>query len=457
MKLKIVLFVACLSCFSCKKYLDEVSNRSLAIISTVEEYQQLLDEEELYLKAPGIMEYGIDDFYLLYDNWYSNSTLIKNAYVWEKDIYAGGEVGGTSRDWKYPYEAIYYANVALEGLKQLDLRERNKDIYKQVEGHAYFLRAFQFYLLQEIFGQPFKPASSSVDLGIPLKLTSNLTEPIARATVKETFDQIVKDLKDAAHLLQNDYEEVNKYRPSKATAYAMLSRVYLTMQDYEQSLIYSNKCLDKYNKLLDYNQLGPAYTLPSPDNIEVLFAHRQVTNGRYVFFREASTIVDSVLYGIYDESDLRKKVFFKVNYEENTPFFNSLYNGSSFAFAGIAIDEVYLNRAECRARLGDTQGALDDINTLLKNRYVKGSFVPLVAADINDPLAKVLEERRKQMVIRGTRWSDLRRLNQESDHSVTLKRVLNGREYILEPNSSRYTFQIPKEEVLRNDLIQNER
>ena len=39
------------------------------------------------------------------------------------------------------------------------------------------------------------------DLGLVLRMTSDINEPTKRATVQETYYQIIKDLKEAAELL----------------------------------------------------------------------------------------------------------------------------------------------------------------------------------------------------------------------------------------------------------------
>jgi hypothetical protein len=69
----------------------------------------------------------------------------------------------------------------------------------------------------------------------------------------------------------------------------------------------------------------------------------------------------------------------------------------------------------------------------------------------------ILEERRRELIGRGLRWTDLRRINQETDYAVTLEKSLNGESYILEPNSVRYTYPIPDDEIILSGIRQNER
>ena len=99
---------------------------------------------------------------------------------------------------------------------------------------------------------------------------------------------------------------------------------------------------------------------------------------------------------------------------------------------------------------------MNDLNTLLRKRW-DGQFVPLQASNSSQALEKILVERRKELCFKALRWGDLRRLNQEADYQVTVKRVLNGQTYILTPNSSKYTYPIPDDIIKLTGIEQNER
>ena len=126
------------------------------------------------------------------------------------------------------------------------------------------------------------------------------------------------------------------------------------------------------------------------------------------------------------------------------------------SFTGLATDEIYLIKAECLARKNQVSEALTVLNTLLENRYKTGEFVPLSAATPTEALNKILLERRKELVWRSLRWTDLKRLNKEGAN-ITLYREINSNHYTLPPNDPKYVFPIPDDEILLSNIDQNNR
>jgi hypothetical protein len=100
---------------------------------------------------------------------------------------------------------------------------------------------------------------------------------------------------------------------------------------------------------------------------------------------------------------------------------------------------------------------MNDLNTLLMTRWKTGTFVPYQAANADDALQQILTERKKELLFRGTRWADLRRLNKDSKFAMTLTRIINGVTYTLPPNDPRYAMPIPDNEISLSGIPQNAR
>src|SRR5690606_2222613 len=108
------------------------------------------------------------------------------------------------------------------------------------------------------------------------------------------------------------------------------------------------------------------------------------------------------------------------------------------------------------ARLGNRDDAMTQLNFLLKHRYIREAFVPRIASTDDEALKVILEERKKELVFRGLRWTDIRRLNKEG-YGITLLRKLDGMVYSLQPNDPTYILPIPDYIIQQNDMNQNNR
>ncbi|WP_411274200.1 hypothetical protein [Daejeonella sp.] len=63
----------------------------------------------------------------------------------------------------------------------------------------------------------------------------------------------------------------------------------------------------------------------------------------------------------------------------------------------------------------------------------------------------------KELLFRGTRWTDLRLLNPNSQFAVTLNRTINNQQAMLQANDKRFVLPIPDVEVQLSGIEQNER
>jgi starch-binding outer membrane protein, SusD/RagB family len=450
-----LLLVLTLLEFSCKKdWLDAKPNLALVVPSTIKDYQAILDNNTgtslFNNNEPALSEVGAGDFYLPYTTWQAlDNAQERNAYLWSPDIYAGE----TAYDWNDTYNRILNENIVLDGIAKLPADQTNVAAWNNVKGTALFYRAYDFWSLAQEFAKAYDPNSASQDLGISIRTNPDINIKPVRATVQQTYDQIINDLLLARKLLPD--APLFPTRPGRAAVYGLLSRAYLSASNYDEALSYADSCLQLSNQLMDYNSLSKTSSRPvARFNKEVIYHH---TLEYYSAFTNTSPnlMVDSALYNSYDPNDLRKVIFFKDVSGFKTR--KASYGGASIPFGGIATDEIYLIRAECFARKNDVSSAMNDLNTLLSTRWVTGTFVPYSPGNSADALTKILSERRKELIYRGLRWSDLKRLNKDPKTALTLTRKLNGKNYSLPPNSNLFVFPIPPVEVQLGGLPQNPR
>lgn len=433
---------------SCKKFLDEKSSKSLIIPRSVQDLQGVLDGDGMNEAYPQSGIVCSDDFYLTGTTWASVPFIEeRNSYIWDKGA-------SNDNDWYYSYQRIFKSNAVLDELPKLKDEVATTAEWNNVKGSAYFFRAFNFYELAQIYAPQYSVHSAPQNLGIPLRLKSDIEDISVRSTVQETYDRIIIDAKESIRFLPltSNY----KTRPIKPAAYALLARTYLVMGDFANAGKYADSALQIYDDLLDYNtdiDVNAPSGVFQKFNKEVIF-HAETRIPYSLLYGK----VDTTLYSLYAADDLRKAAFFLTSGSTST--FKGSYTGKAryFPFQGFTTDELYLIKAECFARTGNIPLAMTDLNTLLIKRWAQGTFVPYTATNITEALNKILLERRKELCYRtGLRWSDLRRLNLDSNYQTTLKRALDTQTYILSPGDLNYTFLIPLSVIGISGMMQNPR
>ena len=442
---------------SCSKtsFLDKKPNTQLVVPTTLQDFQTLLDNQVVMQETPELGELSSDNYRMFYTTWTTLTAKSQNAYIWAQDIYGGQ---GKIPDWDFPYQQVFYANVVLDGLHKIKVNESNRQQWNTIKGTALFIRAYAFYNLSQLFAPVYDATTASMDKGIALRLTSDVNEKSVRANVQQTYDQILADLRQADSLLPEALPAANLNRPSRPAVLAMLARVCLSMQVYPQAEAYANSSLQLYSTLMDFNKLPYTTTsLPiSQSNQETLYQSILYSGSEVLVggsFKSVC-IVDSNLYASYAPGDLRRAIFYRIGGQTGFPYLKASYSGKSYCFSGLAVDEVYLIRAECEARAGNKNDALADLNTLLVHRWTDTVvYNPITAASASAALDSVLVERRKELAFRGLRWTDLRRLNKEGAN-ITLSHGLNGQVYRLPPSSHNYVFYLPPD-VLRLSGMQD--
>lgn len=425
-------------------FLNVKNQKSQTTVETLEDVAALLDNTSILNKTDYFKLISDGDISFTEAKLMTLSDIQRNLYLWKKD-YDPADLNKSA--WDAPYQQIMYANIVLETLQEMKAFGGNEHLWNELYGRALFYRAWAHYHLAQEFAEGFNPEVDN-QLAVPIIIDTTLPKKVSRASLKAVYDFIIKSLLEAEKHLPKKLSV--KTRPSGQAALALLARTYLSMQDYKKALHYAEKALEIDNSLIDYNLLVPINVMPFSEfnhssNPEIIF----FTSSNVPFMSIVGAEVNDDLYQKYVDNDLRKRVFYNQD-----KLFTGTYSGrADYHFTGIAIDELYLVKAECLARLKQEQEAVSCMNELLAFRCRHDAQIP------SPPSAKVLEwlldERQKELVGRGTRWSDLKRLNRSPQTQVDLLRTYEGNAYSLPANSSRYVFAIPKEEIDISGLEQN--
>lgn len=354
--------------------------------------------------------------------------------------------------WSSAYNIIYATNSLLEGIEEPE-SNLSTEVSNKLEGESKFVRAFTYFYLVNLYGN------------VPLITTTDyqVNSLVSRTSKEEVYDKILEDLTDASSLLSDDYTSGERTEVTRAAAYALLARVQLYLQNWEEaeknsSLVIQNT---QYEILQDLNQVfmknskeaiwqlspegrGQSLTNTSEGSIFII-------DPMWYFF--AILKLDDSFANSFDNEDDRLHnwvgyndelgVFFpfkyKISYSTDEPIEYSMV---------LRLAEQYLIRAEAKARMGDLDGAISDIDILRERAGLDPvkEFEPNLSQ--NELVSLIMEERNKELFAEwGHRWLDLKR----TDRAGEVFSNTTGWE-----TTDTY-YPIPESELTKNpNLTQNE-
>ena len=382
--------------------------------------------------------------------------------------------------WQQSYKSIYSANRIIG-----EIEDGESATLDQIKGENLYLRAMLHFNLVRFFGRPYVQ-DAATNPGIPIKDNTVTTDFPARNTVKEVYDFVIADLLKAADLMTVERSSIFA---SKEVAYALLSRVYLYQGDYANTIRYADLVINSDRYSLMDTESYQTYFRPVPEgNSETIFAIRHIiadTPGKSslggMYYNDpvsqatgwgeiyASTAYMKLLNKYPNDvrhsfvelqvdsngDTLRRgnvpKIFInKFNWQEGVANLNSpVY---------LRLAEMYLNRAEANAKLGNDDLAIDDVNEIRARAGLSGSELYTVD-DLKGKASVfevVLEERRLELAFEGQRAFDLFRNNLPVVKAYPGFHSADRYHQTINPTDARVIFFIPEREVVVNkNLIQN--
>lgn len=376
----------------------------------------------------------------------SNNNTFLVQFV-ENDIFTDNS--GVRAIWNSSYNIIYLVNNLLEGIEVSE--ELSTSLKERLKGEARFIRAFTYFYLVNLYKN------------IPLVLTTDyeVNSLIVQATESEVYEQINHDLQNARELLGVDYINNERCFVNKHAATALLARVNLYQEDWYQAKELSTEIINASStySLVNHEEVF------IKNNQEAIWQISPAGRGNILTWTaEGSTFIGTSYSSIqlrpefvtkFDTTDLRLNKWIG-SYTSDVRDFDFVYkykdrssidNITEYSVV-LRLAEQYLIRSEARARTGELQGALEDLNKIRER-----SGLSLLSEE-NSNLGEekiinlVVQERHKELFAEwGHRWLDLKRLNKASE--------------ILDPKKPKWEetdilYPIPAEERSKNpNLEQN--
>ncbi len=392
------------------------------------------------------------------DNAYISS---KNAgrFVGFDDFDLTDQCGRCEAEWLDNYEVIVNASNIINRFPDIELLSTEEDEAASLLGQVHGLRALAYWNLTRTFAKAYSH-DGGASLGVAINnagTTGEFVSP-ARSTVAEVYEQVIADLTIAID--KTDTDEGG--RISRAASQAILAKVFLYQEKWDQAELIASAIIDggthflyadgatwlgSWGNNIGSEDLFVVVNTPT-DNLGVNSIGGIIDQDGY-----GDVLATEDLYNSYSDSDVRKSIMIRGNRadgEVDALFPEGKYpNGETGDdyIKVIRLADVYLIRAEARARMGEEAGAIQDLTAVASRVNPDYTAVTLSGDAL---IEEILEERRRELAFEGDRAFDLSRTKK----SWTKFRTFDNLD--VDFNSDRLINPIPRAEMDVNpNMVQN--
>lgn len=387
----------------------------------------------------------------LFNGSFNGVTYKLGLYADELDNYASGinsfhdnslfdAEAGILDTWTKSYSQLYSVNALIEGVSaSAKISQKEKD---RLTGEGLFLRALVHFYLMNLYGAV--PYVNTTDY----KINSR----VEKIPPSEMTELIIRDLDHAKTLLSTDYNSSQRTRPNRFTAYALLSRVLLYAERWDEAADTASAVIN--SQLYSISPISSVFLKESKETIwqfEPNGAANNTIEAQLFIFTAGpppQVALTPSLLNAFEPADQRKVQWIKsvakgaeiwyhpFKYKERSATGTSKEYSIIFRLA-----EQYLIRAEARSEQGDLIGASQDLNVIRARAGLNGTS----ALSEQDIKSAVLRERRTEFFAEfGHRFFDLKRYG-----------MLNGALTGIKPgwNSTDNLWPIPAQELSANPKL----
>ncbi len=326
-----------------------------------------------------------------------------------------------SDTWTDMYQAINATNNIINS--EVDVPAAVQSEQDHIIGEAHALRGLIYFDMVRMYAQHYTFTSGASHPGVPLTLTFNPENKPARNTVKEVYDQVISDMTKAISLMESNSRSGNSNTLSSLSVKALLSRVYLYKEDWnnaeamataviesgEYSLISNDSYLDLWTNDNSSESIFEI-SMTESDNVG-----GNGIGGLYIKDGFGDYLPSNDVVSLYDPADVRLGVFTVDDFlsGDYAPFRMEKYpdNNGFDNVKVIRLAEVYLIRAEARAEIGtNIAGAQQDLDQVAQRAVATTPNNTDTGQDLKDA---IFLERRLELCFEGQRLWDLMRKKQD--------------------------------------------
>ena len=362
--------------------------------------------------------------------------------------------------WKRVLATLGNANLLLQYSPKIKEQFPNsKQDIEIIEAQALFIRALCHFDLNRVYAQPYNFTDNGSHCGVPILTTLPFPgEDVLRSTSAETYQRIIEDLTKSIEIFQG-YEPASAYYIGSTASEALLARVYLYMDNWDEAAKYASSVISKksltprneYVNMFRNNEAGK-------EAIFRVSTYKKSSGIRSFYnFESPSARPTDSLYSLFENNeDIRLSLLIEEKSQTKAclkyEIFNTIADDEKHHDPFILrLSEMYLIRAEALCQQNKLNEAAEDIKTLISR--ATGDDISQIILNYTDKasLSRLIEEERvKELCFEGHNFFDIVRRKQDLIREHSTNSTVKTLGY---PND-KFVLPIPIVEIDANQNIQ---
>lgn len=432
--------------FSCKKEFLEIVPKGQKVLKTTNDYEQVLNISNIQTFLPANIYMG-DEMAAMQSFYTEIPPRMQRLFRYDDRIYDAGatpdEFSSAATNEAIYIRRLYVFNKVINNV--MDSEGGTDAQKKAILAQAKVLRAICNFMFLSDFSKPYNATTAATDLGIPDITKSDVNQTnFVRLSQKANYELMINDINESIPDLGI---LTHRRKISKLTAYTYLARIYFAMNNFtaaKTNLDLAFLEIPKANipvALYDYNVVmnpaggaqswlphnGFSYSGNKPQVINDTETIFNIDATKTLFSAPNTFVLSEETVKLFDLTDRRLYKTDDLDFDGVLVYPRGMRR-PQFAFledVGPVLPDLYLMRAEARARTNDLAGAVQDVQALrVKRTSAAAAPVPsAIAADQNKLVRFILDERIRELFFTGNRWLDMRRLSQDPIYGDHVKYI----------------------------------
>ena len=434
---------------SCNEFLG-ILPKGEKIPTTLADYEALIRNEEYHSNDFTQALNLLNDVYVAPE--YLNAISLESInYKWMEDEDRIFYNNSDEMAYYDTYEAIFAWNLILQNAA--DMTECTEEERAALVAQAKVLRAMNYFNILNYYADTYEASTAAEKLSVPLITSPDMNAPSEQVTIARIYEFILTDLQDALPDLPE--ESATVLHPNKGAGYAMLARVYLQMENYEDALTNANLALKQNDALFDWTQYYEENReqIELPDDWTTSYPSVGLDNPENYIFRYGTNSqrnsglgrMPLVRGSLFEEGDAYFASSWKKRYMSPDTLYYGIRN-DYFNGGGITTPEMYYIKAECIARQGGQDNineAMSILNTVRRTRIFAEDYHDLSTSSVEEAVRLIIQSKANQYVQTPIPFWDARRLNLHPEYATTRTKEFEGQTLTLAPDSHLWTMPFP--------------